>query len=1305
MSHNTPNTVMKGTEYAILSSIFANLQEISGKYSECRQMPETVLGEIEAWLNSTGAELKKTESGLKTRLDKGQDRLEHLHEEYSSFCMEYHKLVENAYYRKVVNARKWYEEENARLQKEADDKCVNSIALSDEWEARDAELKKLEKVYKKLEAETGKAAAELKVFTDEVEALKKVYDKAKTELFMNHKWYYMKVDVVPRVIFNKIGARIELPIYVTGWERVAVRLYGALLAFGAVRRLKRAAVPMFKAQARCNPVQERYDSIAAKRDKAKAEYTRALDDIGPLDDKMEKVLGATEEIMDKAESFNKTDYLKKPLSPELVRNDVFGRLAISTDELKGILKTVKAAKGYPLETEAQARSPFPNIYLDKKSWTEWVDSRESVHRKALEEDIRTAVKSISDVRSRMEYLQKEYERKIADLTSRREELERSCSEEFAEWRKRFEAISDPALVPVLPEGEVSQETARLVCGRIAAKASGRTVMPVLPVGFRHFSTIAGTVTVPYITRWHDSGHGGKYNFLIEYSDSEKKLAADTMNDLLMHMLMSFPAKKLRFTFVDLNITNMASLFTINLDPLLYHNNPIVKEQDFRRKLDELQDRMVSVSKHCSDLLAYNEKKGVILFPYEVVVLLDYPDGLSPQVMNQLGALYANGHKGGVFFVVLRRSGEGISGRAKVADAVDAVHFTKVDFLGEDKSGQVFRYFRLASTPVLARACFSYINAEAQKEEKARSIDQNMEDLYGQPMVDAASSFMVPVGENNSRISWFRLDEASHAHAFVLGQSGSGKSVFLHNIICNAALKYSPDSLQMYLLDFKLGGVEFNRYRDVKHVKALLVDNSDQQITLEILRDLYETMRRRGELLRNAGVSSLRGYNDLFPDARLPRIILAVDECHELFRDRIDRTQGEINAIVTKIAKEGRSQGVHLLFATQTLANANIPSELLNNVSDYYLLKCAQTDAEKLVRDSSKLTSALTTGWLLYAHEDKREIFQAYYAGRERMDENLARIQERTSDFIAGDRFFFSGKQSFPLDSSVLAGLSGMSKRTPSGFMGRSIDLSQSPVGFRLGPRLSENVLYFGINTGLQTTRTVLDTLVTLIASYRRLSRECDFYVINCLNLPEEGPHESLLVELEKCGCAIVDGSDRGKLLSGLADKVRNHTAADTVVVILGQERFRELRLEMPLEPAKEAASGIQTLSASHLGANLGALRPREEKRTYRSELRYLLENGPEQNVHFLLQVDKPSNLLFENVISQQTVYSMFKHIVMLKSAPEAALKLRLSDEIKLEQLSDEDDRLRAYYYNDDEGAYTLFTPYALPSADIMNGIA
>ena len=110
--------------------------------------------------------------------------------------------------------------------------------------------------------------------------------------------------------------------------------------------------------------------------------------------------------------------------------------------------------------------------------------------------------------------------------------------------------------------------------------------------------------------------------------------------------------------------------------------------------------------------------------------------------------------------------------------------------------------------------------------------------------DVVSEISISVGldiEDNHAVT-LKFNSGDYIHGFILGQSGSGKSVLLNNIISSAILKYSPEDLMLYLMDFK--GVEFNRYRGVKHVKALLVDNSDPQMTLEVLRELHEENKKR-----------------------------------------------------------------------------------------------------------------------------------------------------------------------------------------------------------------------------------------------------------------------------------------------------------------------------------------------------------------------------------------------------------------------------------------------------------------------------
>ncbi len=108
-------------------------------------------------------------------------------------------------------------------------------------------------------------------------------------------------------------------------------------------------------------------------------------------------------------------------------------------------------------------------------------------------------------------------------------------------------------------------------------------------------------------------------------------------------------------------------------------------------------------------------------------------------------------------------------------------------------------------------------------------------------------------------------------------------------------------------------------------------------------------------------------------------------------------------------------------------------------------------------------------------------------------------------------------------------------------------------------------------------------------------------------------------------------------------------------------------------------------------------------RTYRDALNMILEKGPDYGVHTLLQIEKASNLLFEDYITPKVVFQKFKHLVMLKSDETAGVTLHLNDDIRLEKLISDWERLRAYYYAEESDSYTLFTPY-MPSKskDIIN---
>ena len=625
-----------------------------------------------------------------------------------------------------------------------------------------------------------------------------------------------------------------------------------------------------------------------------------------------------------------------------------------------------------------------------------------------------------------------------------------------------------------------------------------------------------------------------------------------------------------------------------------------------------------------------------------------------------------------------------------------------------KNDGIINFTPVTSNETLLKACFDYIRTEAETKDEMKVQSLDFDSAAESKYETDLSTMIIPVGKTESIDAVFRMDLVSHVHSFIIGQSGSGKSVFLHNIIGGAMLKYAPEDLQLYLLDFKLGGVEFNRYQGAKHVKALLVDNSDPQVTLEILRELRNCMTERGKLLRSAGVNNIGEYNKLHQQERMSHVLVVADECHEMFKadDSIPRqVRNGISDIVIKIAKEGRSQGVHLVFATQTLSGTEISSEIINNVSDFYLLKCAQTDSERLVPNSSSITSELSTGQIYYHHVDEQVKFQAYYTDREAAERLMAAIVEKAKDHKSNGEFYFNGAQMFHIDESVKEQMMAMKGKSPVAFMGKAIDISQKDLYIKLNEDFSENVLLLGLNDQEQVTRITMNMLMSLMMSAKLKHKDIDFKVIDCLN-NEEGEVHELIFDLEDAGCCeIIGRRQRSKFFKELAQGIQEGTAEETILLILGQDRFRELKMDLELEDtdSRKSSDDDDAMSISDDFFGGGGSSSSSSVRTYREALNVILDKGPDCGVHTLLQLEKASNLLFEDYITPKVVFQKFKHLVMLKSDETAGVTLHLNDEIRLEKLSSDWERLRAYYYAEESDSYTLFTPYMpLKTEEMMN---
>ena len=158
------------------------------------------------------------------------------------------------------------------------------------------------------------------------------------------------------------------------------------------------------------------------------------------------------------------------------------------------------------------------------------------------------------------------------------------------------------------------------------------------------------------------------------------------------------------------------------------------------------------------------------------------------------------------------------------------------------------------------------------------------------------------------------------HWLVGGRSGGGKTAFLIDVLYGLCTRYDPEELALYLLDFK-EGVSFSEFiptaRDgswLPHARAVGVE-SDRTYGLAVLRELDAEMARRAEVFKSNGVSRYVDLRNL--GESLPRIVCVIDEFQVLLGGT-DRIAMEAVALLESVARKGRSFGIHLILASQTV---------------------------------------------------------------------------------------------------------------------------------------------------------------------------------------------------------------------------------------------------------------------------------------------------------------------------------------------------------------------------------------------------
>lgn len=221
--------------------------------------------------------------------------------------------------------------------------------------------------------------------------------------------------------------------------------------------------------------------------------------------------------------------------------------------------------------------------------------------------------------------------------------------------------------------------------------------------------------------------------------------------------------------------------------------------------------------------------------------------------------------------------------------------------------------------------------------------------------------------------------ADGPHALIAGTTGAGKSELLRTLVASLAARHPPSRLTFLLVDYK-GGAAFAPCRALPHVLDVVSD-LDAELGERALISLDAEMKRREHLLADLGADNLIDLERRAPEQAPPNLVIVVDEFAKLREEIPDFIDG-----VVDVAQRGRTLGIHMVLAAQSLRTAFTPAVRANTNLRIALRVTSETESQDVVDapNAARIPSGESARGRAFArigHERLIEFQTAHVSGR------------------------------------------------------------------------------------------------------------------------------------------------------------------------------------------------------------------------------------------------------------------------------------------------------------------------------------
>ncbi|NQU25394.1 MAG: AAA family ATPase [Candidatus Nealsonbacteria bacterium] len=443
-------------------------------------------------------------------------------------------------------------------------------------------------------------------------------------------------------------------------------------------------------------------------------------------------------------------------------------------------------------------------------------------------------------------------------------------------------------------------------------------------------------------------------------------AVEAIRSVMLRMLASLPPGKIRFTIVDpvgLGENFSAFMHLADFDDQIVTSRIWTDRVHIEQRLTDLTEHMENVLQlylrnEFDTIQEYNDFAGEMAEPYRVLVIANFPTAFSDGAARRLASIVASGARCGVYTVLSVDDKQQMPRDFHLAD-LQSQAATLVWRNGQftRKHADFGQLPLVLDEPPEAGLFTQIVRSVGRQAQDADRVEVPFDCVVPERSqwwtADSSAEIDVPLGRAGAlKLQHLNLGRGTSQHVLLSGKTGSGKSTLLHALITSLAIRYSPDQVELYLVDFKKG-VEFKAYatHQLPHARVIAIE-SEREFGLSVLQRLDTELKTRGDLFRNLGVQDLKGFRAAKAEVAMPRILLIIDEFQELFVEE-DRIAQDSSLLLDRLVRQGRAFGIHVLLGSQTLAGAySLARSTIGQMAVRIALQCSDADAHLILSEEN-----------------------------------------------------------------------------------------------------------------------------------------------------------------------------------------------------------------------------------------------------------------------------------------------------------------------------------------------------------------